>query len=126
MRNDSTVKNNSTYLTYIAQALDRIFFYMPEDHETFFENLQAQDAIIRNLTIVGEAVKNLSLDFRRAHPEIPWKQIAGTRDRLVHQYFLVDLELVFEMVQVHLPVLRRRITEILEELGADDSPTPRP
>ncbi len=71
-----------------------------------------QDAIIRQLTILGEAAKQVSPDFRNAHPEIPWKKIAGFRDVVVHAYFRVDLDQVWRIVQEDLP----RVAALLEPL----------
>lgn len=68
--------------------------------------------MLRNLEIIGEAVKNLSPELRDAHPDIPWRQIAGLRDRLIHGYFAVNLELVFGVVERDLPVLQAKIAEL--------------
>jgi uncharacterized protein with HEPN domain len=71
-----------------------------------------QDAVIRNLEIIGEAVKGLSEDLRSANPEVLWRQIAGMRDVLIHHYFGVKLETVWQVVVDHLPNLRQRIEEL--------------
>jgi uncharacterized protein with HEPN domain len=62
--------------------------------EFFFKDRKTQDAVVRNLEIIGEAVKHLSASLTTSHPAIPWKQIAGMRDKLIHEYFGVDLNLV--------------------------------
>ena len=72
-----------------------------------------QDAIIRKLEIIGEAVKQLSDGTRQRQPEIPWKQIAGMRDRLTHDYFGVDLLLVWTVVERYLAALRRAVDALL-------------
>jgi uncharacterized protein with HEPN domain len=77
------------------------------DKAEFLANLKTQSAIVHQLLIVGEAVKRLSPEFRTAHPEAPWKLIAGTRDKLIHFYEGVDLEEVWKMVTVNLPQLIR-------------------
>ena len=81
----------------------------------FFKNHSLQDAIIRRLEIIGEAVKNLPITFRSKHPDIPWKQIAGMRDILTHQYFDVDLALTWKVVKHELPSIKKRISSLLEE-----------
>lgn len=81
----------------------------------FFKNHSLQDAIIRRLEIIGEAVKNLPIAFRSKHPDIPWKQIAGMRDILTHQYFDVDLALTWKVVKHELPSIKKRISSLLEE-----------
>jgi uncharacterized protein with HEPN domain len=60
----------------------------------FFVDIKTQDAVVRNLEIIGEATKNLSDEIRSNHPEVPWKNLAGMRDRLIHQYFGVNLDIV--------------------------------
>ncbi len=72
-----------------------------------------QDAVIRNLEIIGEAVKNISPAMRIEYPDVPWKQIAGLRDVLIHHYFGVDLETVWLVVEKRLPDLSERIKFIL-------------
>lgn len=72
-----------------------------------------QDAVIRKLEIIGEAVKQLSDATKRSRPEIPWKQIAGMRDQLTHHYFGVDLALVWRVVERDLPALKAAVTALL-------------
>ena len=74
----------------------------------------AQDAVVRNLEIIGEAVKRLSPDLTGAHSDVPWRQIAGMRDKLIHDYFGVDLDLVWAVVEQELPTLRTRIAAMLQ------------
>lgn len=73
-----------------------------------------QDAVIRNLEVIGEAVKNLSSDLRRRHPAIPWRGITALRNVLIHEYFGVDLEIVWRVVSRRLPTLKRSVLKLLE------------
>lgn len=73
--------------------------------EEFVADLKTQSAVIHQLLVVGEAVKRLSPEFRAAHPEIPWKLIAGTRDKLIHFYEGVDVDEIWQMITVDLPPL---------------------
>jgi uncharacterized protein with HEPN domain len=73
-----------------------------------------QDAVIRNLEVIGEAVRNLSPEFRRQHPELPWRSISALRNVLIHEYFGVDLEIVWRIVQRRLPALKRHIEAFLD------------
>lgn len=72
-----------------------------------------QDAVIRNLEVIGEAVKKLSSDLRAQYPEIPWSRIAGMRDVLIHEYFGVRVETVWGAVENRLPELKRHVDALL-------------
>jgi uncharacterized protein with HEPN domain len=75
----------------------------------FLEDAKTQSAVLHQLLVIGEAVKRISPEFRAAHPEVPWKLIAGTRDKLIHFYEGVDLDEVWKMVSSDLPQLIRWI-----------------
>jgi uncharacterized protein with HEPN domain len=79
-----------------------------------------QDAVVRNLEIVGEAAKRVTPDLREPAPGVPWREMAGMRDKLVHDYFGVDLDLVWDVVPSELPAARTRIIVLLEDLEAGD------
>ena len=85
--------------------------------EQFAENVPIQDAVIRRLEIISEAMKNLPDEVKNVHPEIPWVKIAGTRNKLIHEYFGVDLDLVWSVVKDYLPPLKGQIQILIEELG---------
>ena len=76
-----------------------------------------QDAVVRNFEIIGEAVKNLSERLKSNHPEISWKRIAGMRDKMIHEYFGVNLNLVWDTVDRDLPDLKQKVGEFLHSLG---------
>ena len=71
-----------------------------------------QDAVIRNFEIIGEATKKISKQFIQSHPEIPWQDMAGMRDKLIHDYLDVDLEVVWKTVEADLPLLKDLITKV--------------
>lgn len=75
------------------------------DYAAFLRDTKTQDAVIRNIEIIGEAAKRLSAEFRKAHGDIRWPEIAGMRDRLVHNYFGVNWEIVWDVVRTKLPEL---------------------
>jgi uncharacterized protein with HEPN domain len=75
------------------------------DWAAFEQSPLHQDAIVRRLEIIGEAARNVSQSARDAHPEIPWRQVIGMRNRVIHEYFRVDLQKVWDVVQNDLPVL---------------------
>ncbi len=109
------MKEDDVYLAHIRDAIDRIEAYTSGGRERFFAESVVQDAVIRNLEVIGEAVKGLSDDLRSAHPDVPWKQIAGMRDVLIHHYFGVKLETVWQVVIEHLPPLRQRVQQLLDD-----------
>jgi uncharacterized protein with HEPN domain len=101
----------------ILTAIDRVLAYTATGgRPAFFSDPKTQDAVIRNIEIVGEAVRGISESTRTAHPEIPWSKIAGTRDRVIHSYFRVDLDIVWDIVEKELPGLRQRMASLLTKL----------
>lgn len=82
------------------------------DKELFSKDYKSQDAVLKRIEIIGEAAKNLPPDFRNSVSEIPWKQVAGMRDILVHDYFGVDVNKVWNVVKNDIPDLKQKIYEI--------------
>ena len=81
----------------------------------FIKDDLRQNAIIRKIEIIGEAVKNLPDSFKNKYPEVLWKEIAGTRDKIIHHYLGVDLEIIWKIIKKDLPELEREIIEILKK-----------
>ena len=107
------MKDDTVYLRHIADAAQRVREYTVDGRDAFFADKKTQDAVLRNLEIIGEAVKRLSTELRDAYPDIPWKQIAGMRDILIHHYFGVKLETVWQVVAVDLAPLEQKIASLL-------------
>jgi uncharacterized protein with HEPN domain len=82
------------------------------DERTFLRDEKTIDAVVRSLEVIGEAAARIPEAFRDEHPEIPWRQIVGLRNRIVHRYFDVDLQLVWSIVVVELEELRSRLLEL--------------
>lgn len=98
-------------------AIARIESYVQEIDETkFLQHGLIQDGVIRQLEVIGEAVKRLSNELRAKHQDVPWQDIAGMRDKLIHGYFGVDLEKVWLTVLDDLPMLKAAVTEMLKDL----------
>ncbi len=101
------------YLESIRDCLERIDEYTAPGQQAFLASRLIQDGVIRNLEVIGEATKNLSSELREANPDIPWRQIAGMRDVLIHDYLKVNLTRVWRTVITDLPPLRDTITRLL-------------
>lgn len=85
-------------------------------YDQFIDDQKAQDAVIRTLEIVGEAAKNLSPTIRDLHNDVPWSSMARLRDRLIHGYFGVNMDIVCQVVSVELPELDPTLREVLADL----------
>ncbi|NDC36235.1 MAG: DUF86 domain-containing protein [Synechococcaceae bacterium WB9_2_112] len=101
------------YLESIRDCMERIAEYTANGEDAFMASRLIQDGVIRNLEVIGEATKNLSSELRDANPAIPWRQIAGMRDVLIHDYLKVNLARVWRTVVTDLPPLRAVVSELL-------------
>ncbi|MFH0795102.1 MAG: DUF86 domain-containing protein [bacterium] len=91
------------------------------DEASFLKDRKTQKAVICEIQIIGEATKRLSMEFRHAHPEISWAVIAGTRDKLIHDYDQVNLELIWSVVSKQLPPLLKQLEPLLPPAPGADS-----
>ena len=108
------MNRDQVYLRHILDAIDKIESYVSIGHQTFVSESHWQDAVIRQLEIIGEATKRLSGDLRSQHPEVPWRRVAGLRDVLIHDYLGVDIPAVWEITQRDSPQLKQQIEAILK------------
>ena len=105
------------FLQDIQKSVTKIFKYTTNiDYQEFVSNDMIKDAVERNFEIICEAVKNLSEDFRNKYPNIPFKQIAGMRDKLIHDYFGVDYEIVWKTIKDKLPEFNSDIEKLITDL----------
>jgi len=107
-------KGENIFLEHILESIKDIENFtkeLPKDH--FLKNKEKQNASIRSIEVIGEAVKNLPAEFKKKHSVIPWAKIAGMRDRLIHHYFGVDLKRVWIVIKGDIPKLKKQIQDIL-------------
>ena len=113
-------KDDSVYLHHIIDAFVQIEHYTEGvSHEEFLHNRLIQDGVIRQLEVMGEAARNLSEDLRNEHPQIPWRQMIGLRNRMIHAYFNVDLQIIWEIVQGDIPDLKQKMKQILDAISEE-------
>ena len=113
------------YKAYLKDILDSIKKIEKYTNRIFFDKFSSdeliQDGVIRNLEIIGEAVKNISDDVKNKYSDIDWKKIAGLRDILVHAYFGIDVEIVWDIVKNKIPELKQEILKIYMEFEDKDN-----
>jgi uncharacterized protein with HEPN domain len=113
------MRNPKLYLKDILTAMDAIEqFVEGVDFETFKNDDMMSSAVIRKFEIVGEATKNIPEEIRQKYPAIPWKDMSGMRDRLIHFYFGIKYELVWETIKKEIPKVKPLVKKILDDLEA--------
>jgi uncharacterized protein with HEPN domain len=109
-------KEDSVYLRHILDAVSRIEEYTKEiEYKNFMENHLIQDGVIRQIEIIGEATKRLSDKTRDNYPDVPWKDMTGMRDKLIHDYLGVDIDAVWDTVKEDIPILKNKLKDLLEK-----------
>ena len=107
-------KDPKIFLGHILESIEAIERYANgQTFDTFLQSTKDQDAVIRRIEIIGEAVKNLPEQFKRQYPDVPWQDAADMRDKLIHEYFDVDAHIAWDTIQNDLPEFKRKIEEIL-------------
>ena len=105
-------RTDAELLIDIQESIRRVEVYTKAlSYDQFLRDTKVQDAVVRNLEIIGEAVKNLSPDFRKRYKDIDWKNIAGFRDRIIHHYFGVNWDIVWDVVRHKVPELKAQLPQ---------------
>ena len=114
------MRDSKLYLKDILEAIEAIEEFVKDiDFETFKRDDMRSSAVIRKFEIIGEATRNIPDNIKQKYSSIPWKNISGMRDRLIHFYFGIKYELVWDTIKIDIPVLKSQIKKILENLQSE-------
>lgn len=112
-------RGSKEFISDIKEAVERIEKYTGGmSYEIFLQDTKTQDAVIRNIEIIGEATKNLSDNFKKKYKDIEWKNIAGMRDKIIHFYFGVKWDVVWSVIHDKIPKLKTQIEQILSGINS--------
>lgn len=109
------MKDDKIYLLHIKDAIKNIFDDTKMKSGIFFDSRTIRDAVIRNFQVVGEATKKVSADFKKRYQDLPWKEMAGMRDKITHEYFGINYRLVWDVIEKELPKVLSNIENILND-----------
>ncbi len=110
-------RSGKIYLKDILEAIEKIGSYVKDlSFEDFSHNEMVIDAVIRNFEVIGEATKNLPANIKSSRRNIPWKEMSGMRDKMIHEYFGVDLDIVWKTIKQSLPGLEKSLKSIFKNL----------
>ncbi len=111
-------KSPNPYLHHIIDAITQINEYLLNiDEAKFRQNQMVQDATVRQLEIVGEACSKLEENFKNSHPNIPWQQIISTRNKLAHEYWDINLDIIWQTATKEAPQLKKQLLKLLNQVG---------
>ena len=111
------MKDDLAFIEHILDSINAIKIFSKNlKKEKLMSDRLKQSAIIREIEVIGEAVKNISENLKNKHREIKWKEIAATRDKMIHHYFGVDLNIVWDIIKINLPDVKDKILKIKREL----------
>jgi len=111
------VKDSRVYLTHILECIEKIERGLSGGKVGFLQSDLLQDAVVRNLQVLSESTQRLADELKKRYPHVEWRKVADFRNRLVHDYLGVDLEIVWQVVENDLPVLKRAIIEMLRNMN---------
>lgn len=106
------------FINDMLECIERIEKYVSGlSYDDFIKDDKTKDAVVRNLEIIGEAANQIPMDIRERYKDIPWAQIVGLRHRLIHGYFVVDYDIVWNIISKEIPDLKIKIKEIFKDQG---------
>lgn len=110
-------RSPTLFITDIREAIGKVELYIKDlNFNEFKKDDKTVDAVVRNLEIIGEAIKNLSIDFKDKYPRVKWRGATAMRDRLIHGYFGVDIEIVWETITTDLQELKEEVEKIWRDI----------
>jgi uncharacterized protein with HEPN domain len=109
------VNKDSERLQKIFSCIQKIELFTKEGKDSFFADEMQQDAVLRNFQVMGDAIKDLTPEFKNAHPEVSWREPSRFRDRVTHDYLEVKMDIVWDTVEKHLPVFKAQIQKLLDD-----------
>lgn len=113
----SSKRRDTEFLRDIMEAMQRVISYTKNSsYEEFMDDTKTQDAVLRNIEVIGEATKGLSTSFKKSHPAVPWRDMSGMRDKVIHHYFGINYDIVWNVAKEQMPQLVPRIESILKQL----------
>lgn len=107
------MNRDQTYVNQICDAINKIQDYTVEGRDVFYETIIIQDAVMRNIEIIGEIAKRVSDDFKVKYDTVPWRKMAGIRDVLIHDYDSIDMSIVWNVISMELPKIRNVLSKIV-------------
>jgi len=108
------------FINDMLECIERIEKYISGlSYDDFIKDDKTKDAVVRNLEIIGEAANQIPVDIRKKYKDIPWAQIVGLRHRLIHGYFVIDYDIVWNIIDKEMPDLKIRIKKIFKDLGGE-------
>lgn len=109
------MSNDRAFLLHIRDALREVLTFIEgESYESFLANRMVQNAVMRSFEVVGEAARRVSPEFRQTHPEVPWRLMSDFRNKLIHDYFGLDLEVIWKTATEDAPVLLAQVEGLIE------------
>lgn len=119
-------RNSALYLSDILENIQNIELFTEDGKDAFFHSIKTQYAVLKCLENIGEAIKNIPLEYKKLSDYPNWKTAAGTRDILIHHYFSVDTNLVWNIVVGDIPPLKSAVQQIISKLEQKDPPAEEP